>query len=97
MYFIRLRGGLTKIGTTKRFTDRMSQLLSPDPEQAFICAYYIRHDAHLVERLWHKTFADKRVQGEWFQLSDADIDKVLSFTRRSGPEYEPVSAGEESQ
>lgn len=39
-----------------------------------LCAWF--DDCHEAERRYHSRFADKRINGEWFDLTEADIEQI---------------------
>lgn len=39
-----------------------------------LCAWF--DDCHEAESRYHARFADKRINGEWFDLTDADIEQI---------------------
>ncbi len=41
-----------------------------------LCIWY--EDCHAAERRFHAAYADKRINGEWFDLAEADIDAMRS-------------------
>ena len=65
-----------KIGMAASFTARHDahQCASPFPI-CVACAYFVGNMRD-EERLLHAEFSDKRVRGEWFRLTDADLDKI---------------------
>lgn len=71
-YIYLLRNGKHyKIGKAKNADKRIKQFIpAPDTEIVFTRFVSNRHEA---ERLLHKRFASKRVSGEWFALSAADV------------------------
>jgi hypothetical protein len=68
-----------KIGRSNAAGRREYELAIQLPERPKLI-YQIRTDDPVgIEEYWHKRFADKRKNGEWFDLSSAD---VKAFTRR---------------
>ena len=65
-----------KIGMAASFTARHDahQCASPFPI-CVACAYFVGN-MRAEERLLHAEFSDKRVRGEWFRLTDADLDQI---------------------
>lgn len=65
-----------KIGMAASFTARYDahQCASPFPI-CVACAYFVGN-MRAEERFLHAEFADKRVRGEWFRLTDVDIDQI---------------------
>ena len=70
-----------KIGMAASFTARYDahQCASPFPI-CVACAYFVGN-MRTEERLLHAEFADKRVRGEWFRLTDSDLDQIARRAR----------------
>lgn len=76
----------TKIGMTKnepKFRESTLQSEDPDVELAFSRNVLKMRD---TERYLHGHFADKRYRGEWFDLSDDDIEEAKSLIKQSTKE-----------
>jgi hypothetical protein len=74
VYFVRNTEGLTKIGRTYNLKNRLLRLKhEPRGEGATLIHYIESSDINVLEKTLHQAFASKRVQGEWFNLSDEDI------------------------
>lgn len=78
VYVLRVDNGLCKIGRTRYLDDRIYQLgitLPYDPE--LVCAIKVE-DCIKAEREIHELFIDagKNVRGEWFELTEADIEYI---------------------
>lgn len=65
-----------KIGFASTFTARFGahQCASPFPLHV-ACAYFVG-DMHSEERYLHRLFGDKRIRGEWFELSTDDLAMI---------------------
>ena len=74
VYIVKM-GEYYKVGKTLDMTCRMGEytLLPIEPEIVF-CKKV--EDYTKSERILHQHFADKRVRGEWFKLTDEDIKKA---------------------
>jgi len=73
VYFLRADNGLFKIGMTKELNKRIKQLGIQLPyELQLVHAIGTDERCH-VEEYFHLRFAQKRVRGEWFALTDSDI------------------------
>jgi len=72
-------GRYHKIGRSKSARRRRRLIGLKMPEEVRLVHAIQTNDAPGIERYWHQRFADKRVNGEWFQLTPAD---VREFKRR---------------
>jgi hypothetical protein len=68
-----------KIGMTKSFERRMGEFSHQLAEPLEFVHSFKTDDPSGIEAYWHRRFADKRKNGEWFELSSADIS---AFRRR---------------
>jgi hypothetical protein len=71
--------GYTKIGRSNSPKKRLEQLIKQDTLQAtpnnyFLIAYWL--DRSFVETNLHEAYKAKRVRGEWFDLSDEDMEDI---------------------
>lgn len=67
-------GNIYKIGESENPQRRLSNHLTSNPHVQLICyGYGIR------EKELHKIFSDKRLSGEWFNLSVSDVDKAIQL------------------
>lgn len=76
--------GLVKIGRADDPTRRINQLraestLLPKPHSFEFLFYLLARPQ--VERELHREYADKRVRGEWFELTSDDIEAIRSRYR----------------
>lgn len=63
-----------KIGRTRSVPDRMRAfgVQLPFVYTIPLCVWF--NDCHAAERRYHDAFASKRINGEWFDLEEADIE-----------------------
>ena len=69
------RNQYTKIGHSKFVLDREKTLQSEEPEVELI--YFKENLNTSIEKSLHNEFKEKRVRGEWFNLSDIDIKQII--------------------
>lgn len=71
--------GFHKIGISNnpRYRERTLQSEKPTIELLKAKQYPTRIIAESIEAALHKAYADKRLRGEWFNLSPADIEHIL--------------------
>lgn len=65
-----------KVGRTRNVPARMRAfgVQLPIVYTIPLCAWF--DDCHGAERRYHAMFANKRINGEWFDLTDADIQQI---------------------
>mgnify|MGYP001246704266 CR=1 FL=1 len=70
--------GYHKIGISNTPEYREKTLQSEKPTIEMICnkQFVTRKIAHSFEQALHKTYADKRIRGEWFNLDQKDIEEL---------------------
>lgn len=80
VYLIEAKGASRfKIGFSKNPKKRLELLNQGHPAFPLeIVHYYFVDDVRSAEKRWHQAFSDLRRHGEWFELSEADVDR---FTR----------------
>lgn len=68
-----------KIGRTKRFPERPFQVQTELPHKSEIIYYCEVNNYNDVEKQLHKRFKTKKMNGEWFNLDEKDIENLKMF------------------
>jgi hypothetical protein len=69
---------LLKIGQTARHPEqRLRELQTGNPHPLRLCRVYRMQAVAQVEAALHRQFAHRRLQGEWFRVSVAEVDLAI--------------------
>lgn len=86
VYLIRSSTGFFKIGHTKNPENRMATFNVKLPfEVEFVCLISTE-DMIVLEKTLHRQFANKRVNGEWFDLTTEDVEYIKGLTEQAAGE-----------
>ncbi len=81
VYLVKAENGLYKIGRSKTPDVRISTItktIGPIEIQTIHTAFY--PDCYKAESELHQMFKEKRRRGEWFELTDNEVMKVIAYT-----------------
>ena len=80
-YVYLLKGGsYHKIGLSKDADRRMEEITPKLPFETELVCTIATEDMHGLESHLHEQFADKRANGEWFELDRADVEYIRRLT-----------------
>jgi Meiotically up-regulated gene 113 len=98
IYVLASADGHYKIGRTRDVPSRVNALKIQLPYEVELLETYYVIDCVRAERLLHEHFADRRMNGEWFRLSETDIEWLKGLKRRDNQirEIEPGESKEAS-
>ncbi len=68
--------GLYKIGRAKNLSKRLMQISPRMPHEVTLIHFIEADDMIGMESRLHERYADKRMNGEWFALSAADVQEI---------------------
>ena len=77
VYFLKSEYGTYKIGKTKQLGQRISSYKQLPFTTELVCTVRVS-DIGFAEKVFHKLFSEKRDKGEWFKLTQDDINKIIN-------------------
>lgn len=77
VYIIHERANRYKIGITKDVDDRVAQLQTGNSNDLTLVTYNDQCDARKIERRLHSVFERRRLNGEWFELSNGELEEAM--------------------
>jgi hypothetical protein len=85
-YLMRRPNGHHKIGISNDVDRRHDQIRRDFPGTSLI-GWFDCDDMRQAERMLHDQFAEKRQDGEWFDLSTDEVDYIVSIGRFAAGEF----------
>ena len=70
-----------KIGKTRRPKERYLAMGVQSPVEIAVVDEILVEDRHIAEQAAHQRWSDRRVKGEWFDLSVEEVQEVVKFLR----------------
>jgi Meiotically up-regulated gene 113 len=86
IYILAAGDSIFKIGKTTRLSKRSRQLEIQLPRRVEVALVIATNEIHGREHELHQEFASSRLNGEWFELSQEDLERLFlsSFVSRYG-------------
>jgi hypothetical protein len=81
VYLVKGHPGEYKIGRTNLVDRRLSELGATASIEQELVHEIKTDDPAGIESYWHRRFQDKRMKGEWFRLSPADVKTFKRWRR----------------
>lgn len=81
VYVLRADNGLCKIGKARNIDDRIKQLGLILPYELELVAIIQSLNYSDLEKHLHEYFSEQRIRGEWFNLSQDDIDQLNNLAK----------------
>lgn len=81
IYLIKNSDNHYKIGITKNLGARFAQLQTGNSEKLTLINHSSVQDNRFVEKFLHKKFKSLNTHGEWYSLSESDIQYITDLFR----------------
>lgn|SRR5574341_1266238 len=84
LYIIISANGLFKIGKTTNLKARVAQIKTSSPVPCSLL-FHTQYDEKVIdlEKKYHAEFNNKRVRGEWFNLSKSDLLPIIGDNKEA--------------
>jgi len=79
LYLIRAENGLYKIGRSANPVSRYKSILNQSPTGLSLVSTFRFQRADIIEGRLHQLYNEKRSHGEWFDLTESDITKIMQL------------------
>jgi len=79
VYLIHSENGLHKIGKARRVSKRLESFETAYPDKLTLIHSFESWGYSDAEEILHKRYDEKNIHGEWFQLTQEDIDDIRSI------------------
>ena len=79
VYFIQDLSGYTKIGITNDLGRRIVKLQSDNSSDLVLISFFQSTDSKKLEDLFHHVFDNYKVRGEWFNLTNEQIQQIKAI------------------
>ncbi len=83
IYLIHSHDDVYKIGVSQRPKERLQSLGTLSPYDLTLVMAMKHDDAYGAEISLHEKFKEKRMNGEWFKLTDKDVSYIVNSFRQS--------------
>lgn len=80
VYLIASQDNHYKIGYTKReVKNRLKELKTGNSQTLDVISIFESKWGNKIESYLHRRFKDKKIDGEWFELNDYDVNNFISL------------------
>ncbi len=95
IYLIKMKNNdnFIKIGAANNIQQRMKFLQTCSPYELEVIFNQQVLAAHQIEKSLHTQFQDKRIKGEWFSLTEQDINLIKEAIQEFSTRYSKFSWG----